>query len=179
MKYIPKTLVILFTLLQVFSCDQSYRYSQKKQTVPVQNTEVVPFPIKRGINISHWLSQNDRMGQERESFFTERDVAFIASLGYEALTFSSAEEFLASSRANESACLITDFQMPGVNGLELQSRLLAQGRRIPVIFITAFPKENTRKRALNAGAVAFLSKPFEESALIDSLELALKSSKTG
>jgi FixJ family two-component response regulator len=64
--------------------------------------------------------------------------------------------------------------MPGLNGLDLQSRLLAEGHRTPIIFITAYPKEAARSRALNGGAVAFLSKPFEESALISSLETALK-----
>jgi FixJ family two-component response regulator len=64
--------------------------------------------------------------------------------------------------------------MPGLNGLDLQSRLLAEGHRTPIIFITAYPKDAARSRALNAGAVAFLTKPFEESALIRSLEAALE-----
>jgi FixJ family two-component response regulator len=64
--------------------------------------------------------------------------------------------------------------MPGLNGLDLQSRLLAEGHRTPIIFITAYPKEAAKSRALTAGAVAFLSKPFEESALISSLETAVK-----
>jgi FixJ family two-component response regulator len=98
----------------------------------------------------------------------------ISSLGHEALIFGSAEQFLASGCVKDTACIITDVHMPGLNGLDLLSRLLAEGYRTPVIFITAYPGESARSRALNAGAVAFLSKPFEESALISSLETALK-----
>jgi CheY-like chemotaxis protein len=64
----------------------------------------------------------------------------------------------------------SDLNMPGLNGLELQDRLLADGCRLRPIFITAFPKESARKRALDAGAVAFLTKPFEEASLIRAFE---------
>jgi FixJ family two-component response regulator len=98
----------------------------------------------------------------------------IASLGYQARTFGSGEQFLASGCLKDTACIITDLQMPGASGLDLQSRLLADGHRTPIIFITAYPKDSTRSRALKAGAVAFLSKPYKESALISSLETALE-----
>jgi FixJ family two-component response regulator len=98
----------------------------------------------------------------------------ISSLGHEALIFGSAQQFLASGCLKDTACIITDLHMPGLNGLDLQSRLLAEGHRIPIIFITAYPKEAARSRALTAGAVAFLSKPFEENALISSVETAVK-----
>jgi FixJ family two-component response regulator len=108
----------------------------------------------------------------------ESTADLISSLGHEALTFGSGEQFLASGRLKDTACIITDLHMPGgLNGLDLQSRLLAEGHRTPIIFITAYPKDASRSRALNAGAVAFLSKPFEESALISSLEIALKRRK--
>ena len=103
----------------------------------------------------------------------ESTADLISSLGHEALIFGSAEQFLASGCLKDTACIITDLHMPGLNGLDLQSRLLAEGHRTPIIFITAYPKEAARSRALTAGAVAFLSKPFEESALISSLETAL------
>ena len=77
------------------------------------------------------------------------------SLGYEVLTFDSAERFMESGHLAETSCLITDLQMPGLSGLDLQSRLIAEGQRIPVIFVTAFPEERFRRRALNAGAVGF------------------------
>ena len=98
----------------------------------------------------------------------------VQSLGYDVVTFESAERFLESGRLAETSCLITDLHMPGLSGLELQSRLIAEGQRIPVIFVTAFPEERFRRRAMNAGAVGFLSKPFDEGSLIRSLETALQ-----
>ena len=63
---------------------------------------------------------------------------------------------------NKTACLISDVQMPGLNGVELQRRLLADGHRMPIIFITAFPDERIRARVLGAGAIGYLSKPYRE-----------------
>jgi FixJ family two-component response regulator len=103
----------------------------------------------------------------------------IEALGYAAITFASAEEFLESAQIDGTACLITDLQMPGVDGLELQRRLAATGYTTPIIFITAFPKERARDSALQAGAVAFLVKPFEEASLINSIEAALALSAKG
>ena len=81
----------------------------------------------------------------------------VQSLGYEAATFDSAEHFLQSGRLAETSCLITDLQMRGLSGLALQSHLLAEGHRTPVIFITAVPEEKFRSRAKDAGAVGFLA----------------------
>ena len=97
----------------------------------------------------------------------------VQSLGYEVATFESAEHFLRSRRLAETACLITDVQMPGLSGLDLQSRIAADGHRIPLIFLTAFPEERCRMRAMRAGAVGFLSKPFDEGSLISCLKTAL------
>jgi FixJ family two-component response regulator len=80
---------------------------------------------------------------------------------------------LRSPQASETSCLIADVQMPGMSGVELQSRLLAEGRRLPIIFVTAFPDENVRARALDAGAICFLTKPFDGSTLIRHLDAAL------
>ena len=96
----------------------------------------------------------------------------VESLGYEAITFTSAEHFLGSDVIAETTCLITDLQMPGLNGLELQEALRSQGYQTPVILITAYPNEKHRKRALDNGAVGFLSKPFEEETLIECLTAA-------
>ena len=98
----------------------------------------------------------------------------VESLGYKANTFSSAEHFLRSNVITETACLITDLQMPGLNGLELQEALRSQGYHTPVILITAYPSENHRTRALANGAVGFLSKPFDERSLIECLTVAIK-----
>jgi FixJ family two-component response regulator len=103
----------------------------------------------------------------------EATKGLIRSLGYEAATFASAEAFLQSDRLNDTACLITDVQMPGMNGIELQSRLIEQGRRLPIIFITSFPAASTRAQALAAGALGYLSKPFSDEKLITCLDEAL------
>jgi FixJ family two-component response regulator len=98
----------------------------------------------------------------------------IRSLGYAVATFASAEEFLRSDQLRQTACLITDVQMPGLNGIELQERLKAGGHRIPMIFVTAFPDERLRDRAMAGGAVSFMSKPFSDANLIVCLDRALK-----
>ena len=100
----------------------------------------------------------------------------VESLGYKAIAFESAEHFLQSSMLAETAWLITDLQMPGLNGLELQEALRSQGYHTPVIVITAFPNEKHRTRALDNGAVGFLSKPFDEASLIKCLTAAITTS---
>jgi len=105
----------------------------------------------------------------------ESTVDLVNSLGYAATAFESAEAFLDSGHVKRSSCVITDLQLPGLDGIELQEQLQLDGHRTPVLFITAFPEARVRARAMAAGAVAFLTKPFEETALISSLETALKS----
>jgi FixJ family two-component response regulator len=87
--------------------------------------------------------------------------------------FERAEDFLESGKHREAGCLIADIRMPGMSGLELQSRLNAEHRSIPIIFITAHGDEEMRLRALRAGAVEFLAKPFDDQALLDSVRAAL------
>ena len=111
-------------------------------------------------------------------FVREAMGDLVQSLGYEAATFDSAEHFLQSGRLAETSCLFTDLQMPGLSGLALQSHLLAEGHRTPVIFITAVPEAKFRSRAKNAGAVGFLSKPFDEESLINCLDTALNALAT-
>ena len=105
--------------------------------------------------------------------FRRATTSFIRSLGYGAAAFDSAEAFLESDRIHDTDCLITDVQMPGMTGIELQDRLIAQGYRLPVIFITAFPGMKTRAQALAGGAVGFLTKPFNDQRLIACLDEAL------
>jgi FixJ family two-component response regulator len=101
--------------------------------------------------------------------------SFVRSLGFNASAFSSAEEYLLSPQRHHSLCLISDVQMPGMSGLELQTHLAAQGLRVPIIFITAFPNDKVRSRALAQGAVCILDKPFEREALLRCIDIALKS----
>jgi FixJ family two-component response regulator len=98
----------------------------------------------------------------------------VESLGYKARAFVSAQDFLQSGAIATTCCLITDLQMPGLNGLDLQEQLQAQGYCTPVILITAYPNEKHRSRAMNAGAFGFLSKPFEEQSLVECLGAAIK-----
>ena len=104
----------------------------------------------------------------------EATVDLVHSLGYDAVSFASAEQFLDSGQLTNTSCLITDQQLPGLSGIELPKLLRTEGYGTPVIFITAFPETTARQRALSAGAIAYLSKPFDQGALITSLEAALK-----
>jgi FixJ family two-component response regulator len=100
----------------------------------------------------------------------------LRSQGYVAHIFSSAEEFLRSTHLNDTSCVIADVQMPGISGAELQSLMLAQGRAIPFIFISGFPDETVRGRVLKAGAINFLTKPFDTLTLTRCLDAALDGS---
>lgn len=93
--------------------------------------------------------------------------------GFTALAFESAEEFLNSGERKHTGCLITDIRMPGMSGLELQSRLNKDHHRIPIIFITAQGDEDLRMQALRAGAVDFLTKPFDNNVLLESVRVAM------
>jgi FixJ family two-component response regulator len=99
--------------------------------------------------------------------------SLVRSLGFLACTFPSAEAFLQSRLMEETACLISDVQLPGTNGVELQEHLADLGLDIPTIFITAYPDEEVRTRALNAGAIGFLHKPFDAQSLIQCIDNAL------
>lgn len=94
----------------------------------------------------------------------------LQSLGLTVATFGSAKEFLASPACTTAACVITDVQMPEMSGLELQRHLAASGNRIPVILMTAFPKEQARQQATADGAVGYLAKPFESRRLIELID---------
>ena len=98
----------------------------------------------------------------------------IESFGFRAAAFESAEGFLESGQVHETSCLIVDVQMPGMNGLQLQSLLAAEGCCIPIIFITAYDDRESRGRAMQAGAIAFLSKPFDDALLLQTIRSALR-----
>ena len=95
------------------------------------------------------------------------------SLGYTAQAFRSAEEFLTSRQVPHTSCLIADVQMPGMTGLELHRHLVASGKTIPTILITAYPDDSVRERALGDGVVGYLSKPFDENDLLACIRSSL------
>jgi FixJ family two-component response regulator len=98
----------------------------------------------------------------------------LSSHGYMVHTFASAEDFLQSAHNDESACVVADIQMSGMSGLDLLTHVRKRGNEVPFVFITAFPDEGVRARALSAGAICFLAKPFTAPVLIGCIETALK-----
>jgi FixJ family two-component response regulator len=97
----------------------------------------------------------------------------LRSVGWRAEGFTSAEAFLQSGQVHTTACLLLDVQLPGVSGLELQRQLRSRQARMPIIFITAHGNEAMRAQALQAGAVAFFAKPFDDTALLEAIHAAL------
>ncbi len=97
----------------------------------------------------------------------------VASLGYRTLTFASAEEFLESGCVETTTCVISDLQMPGMSGLDLQQQVADRQPKLSVILVTAYPDEKSRVRALDAGAHGFLTKPFDEKCLMQCLTAAV------
>ena len=100
----------------------------------------------------------------------------LREFGFEAQTFSSAEEFLASESVAETSCLVLDVAMPGMTGPDLQRELIRQERSIPIVFITAHRDAMVRPRLIADGAVECLFKPFEPADLLQALNTALRAS---
>jgi two-component system response regulator FixJ len=98
----------------------------------------------------------------------------IKSAGFRTQTFASAEDFVASGKHDEIACVILDLGLPGMSGLDLQASLAAEHNLVPIVFVSAHDEQKTRTQALQAGAVAFLNKPVNDKALLDAIDLALK-----
>ena len=98
----------------------------------------------------------------------------LESVGLLPECFGSAEEFLESDQLNQTACLVADIRMPGMSGFELQAKLKAEGSRIPIIFITAHADAKMKSQAMKAGALEFLSKPFDDEILLEKVWAALR-----
>jgi len=108
-----------------------------------------------------------------EALIRDSTVRLIRSFGFRVEAFASAEEFGNSGYLEETACLILDVRMPGMDGLELQHRLSETGKRIPIVFITAHPDKEQERRAIEAGAIGFLYKPFSQESLLQAVRSAL------
>ncbi|SRR6266478_413136 len=132
-----------------------------------------------------WLRDSDgckdRMPGEPLVSIVDDDISvrrstrrLLCSSGLRAEAFASAEEFLQSERVAETACLILDVRMPGMDGLEVQRRLAETGRRIPIIFLSARASEEEESRALRAGAADFLRKPVSKEALLQAIRDVLE-----
>lgn len=101
-------------------------------------------------------------------------ASLVRSLGYQVRTYASGVAFLAEAELDEPACMIADIQMPLMTGDELQTRLLAEGRNIPMIFMTGYPTDAMQHRVMGAGAVSFLSKPPDGEIIVKELARALR-----
>jgi FixJ family two-component response regulator len=105
--------------------------------------------------------------------------SLLRSAGYRAETFASAEEALDAGALDGAACVVLDVRMPGMSGLELQDHLIASGRLIPIVFVTAHADEQARARALERGAIACLQKPFDADTLLDAVAKAVTAATGG
>jgi FixJ family two-component response regulator len=114
-----------------------------------------------------------------DSLIRDSTVRLIRSFGFRVEAFASAEEFGNSGYLEEIACLILDVRMPGMDGLELQHRLSEAGERIPIVFITAHADDEQERRAMKAGAVGFLYKPFSQESLLQAVRSALGEQQGG
>ncbi|MDR5805843.1 MULTISPECIES: response regulator [unclassified Caballeronia] len=103
----------------------------------------------------------------------------LKAVGYATAMFSSGEEFLASSAVDDAMCVLLDIKMRGMQGLDVQRRLNAEHRGIPVVFMSAHGDDDTVQRAMQRGAVGFLRKPFDEEGLLVSIELAIAAGRRG
>jgi FixJ family two-component response regulator len=99
------------------------------------------------------------------------------SIGLVAQAFSSGEEFLRSPELSRTGCLVVDFNMPNMSGLDLHNNLSRLGKEIPTVLITAYPSDDIRARALQAGVICYLPKPFDESHLLNCIQTALDRAK--
>jgi FixJ family two-component response regulator len=104
----------------------------------------------------------------------EGTMDLFKSMGFITVTFPCAADFLSSDRLHETSCLIADVQMPGMTGFELHNRLVESGNIIPTILITAYPDDGDRARALQAGVICYMVKPFKYNDLLECIGLALE-----
>jgi FixJ family two-component response regulator len=109
----------------------------------------------------------------------EAIMSLIKASGFAADTFPCAEDFLDSDRFQSTSCLIADVHMPGMSGLDLHDRLVAEGHRIPTILVTAYPNDALQGRAAKSGVICLLSKPFTEADLLSCMRRALEGNKAG
>jgi FixJ family two-component response regulator len=156
--------------LPQYSSYRRFRYAFQMRCFPWSSEGEVGGVLAEAIKIS--IVDDDESMRESIKTLVELD-------GFSAEIFASAEEFLLSNHSREPACLILDIDMPGMSGFELQSLLTGDNRLIPIIFVTARYSEEVRVRAIEAGAVDYLQKPFSDKALLNAVNSALVIQKRG
>jgi FixJ family two-component response regulator len=134
--------------------------------------------------ICHELGAPPRLSMRPIVFVVDDDISVRESLellirceGWQPETFSSGQEFLARPRALVPSCLVLDFSLPGLNGLELQKRMAVERTDMPIIFITGYRDVPMTVQAMKAGAVEFLTKPFSDGVLLSAIRAALERSR--
>ena len=137
------------------------------------NDEELLQAVRLALRSEHAATKNLISVIDDDESVRRTTTLLIESFGFQAAAFASAESFLKSGRVHDTSCLILDVKMPGMNGLQLQSELAAAGYGIPLIFITAHDDKESRGRAMQAGAVAFLDKPFNDEQLLQTVRSAL------
>lgn len=108
-----------------------------------------------------------------DELFRRSIERLVRSAGFRVATFGSAEDFLDSADVDRAACAILDMKLPGMNGLDLQQRLITRPTPMPIVFVSAHDEATMRAMALHAGAIAFLKKPFDNSTLLDALDRSI------
>ena len=109
-----------------------------------------------------------------DELFRRSIARLVRSAGFNVATFASAEDFLDSADLDRATCAILDMRLPGMNGLDLQRRLIARPTPMPIVFVSAHEEAAMRAMALRAGAIAFLKKPFDNSTLLDALNRSIR-----
>jgi FixJ family two-component response regulator len=110
-----------------------------------------------------------------DSSAREGTMDLVQAIGFATETFPGADDFLNSDHVNSTSCLIADVRMPGMTGLELHDRLVEAGKSIPTILLTAYPNGRDRERALRAGVICYLAKPYNQDDLLECIRSALES----
>jgi FixJ family two-component response regulator len=146
----------------------------------------MPAPCgRRAVLISEWTPEAGLVKEPLISIIDDDESVreaikgLMKSWGFTAEAFPSAVDFLASSHFRDTSCLIADVQMPGMTGVELHRHLLESGYAIPAVLITAYPDDRVRHSALKNGVTCYLSKPFDEDALMRCVRSALEQAKPG
>ena len=109
-----------------------------------------------------------------DELFRRSIERLVRSAGFNVATFASAEDFLDSADLDRATCAILDMRLPGMNGLDLQQRLIARPTPMPIVFVSAHEEAMTLAYAMRAGAIAFLKKPFDNSTLLDALSRSIR-----
>jgi FixJ family two-component response regulator len=110
---------------------------------------------------------------EDDESMREAAMSLMRAAGFEPEAFSCADDFLRSGHLQRTDCLIADVQMPGMSGIELHGHLVQSGSAIPTVLITAYPDVKARDRAIAAGVICYLTKPFDEHEVLGCIQAAL------